>query len=385
MLRSTSSRTFARRHRRRFSHLTALISALLASVACAVAAASVLARSPAKPAARASDTLRRVHRSARAASRTGEENGSKADCIYTANSVVALASFERLVGRGFDCAMVYNNAAPDWAGWERPWFVGNHNRDYDWSGWVAAAPAGTHRQLIISNNLFPAQEDNSPWLQAGAAGDYEDHARALARNLVAAGLGNAVIRLAHEANGTGSPYSIGSSSAELALWRRFWRRTAIAMRSVPGAHFLFDWCVNAYWRPIPLRDWYPGDDVVDIVGIDTYDGGVPVGQDRWSRLYAQPNGIADVLRFAKAHHKPLSVPEWGLWPAGAGSLGGGSDPSYVNGIAGVVRSNRVAYQSYFFNHDSAKLLQHNAASLNAYRRHFGGGGDSVGARTVSPS
>jgi hypothetical protein len=54
-----------------------------------------------------------------------------------------------------------------------------------------------------------------------------------------------------------------------------------------------------------------GDDVVDIVGIDAYDAGVPSGRSRWSSVYGQPDGIQTVLRFAAAHGKPMSIPECG--------------------------------------------------------------------------
>ena len=81
--------------------------------------------------------------------------------------------------------------------------------------------------------------DNPNWLEAGATGDYAVYASRLARNLVAAGLGISVIRLAWEANDSGNPYSLGTTARALKPWREFWRRTVIAMRSVPGAHFLF--------------------------------------------------------------------------------------------------------------------------------------------------
>ena len=118
---------------------------------------------------------------------------------------------------------------------------------------------------------------------------------------------------------------------------------------------------------------------MNIIGIDAYDSGVPAGEPRWSRLYNQLDGIEDVLRFAQANGKPVSLPEWGLEPPGVGTLGGGDDPAYINGIANVVRTNDVAYQSYLYNHESAGLLNSSPLSLAAYRRHFGGGGDSVGA------
>lgn len=304
----------------------------------------------------------------------GVDRGAKADCIYSANSVAVLNSFERLMSHQFNCALVYNNSAVRWSDWERPWFLTGGDAASNWTDWVNAA--GARRQLIISNNLFPSEVNGTDWLRAGAAGAYVAHARALARNLVAAGLGDSVIRLAHEANDTSYPYSIGTSVEDLSLWREFWRRTVIAMRSVPRAHFLFDWCINAYWRPIPLTEWYPGNDVVDIIGIDAYDSGVPAGMARWDRIYNQPDGIADVLRFASAHNKPLSIPEWGLAAPGADTLGGGDDPAYVDHIAEVVRHDRAAYQAYFFNLTSRTLLAENAASLAAYRRSFASHADA---------
>ncbi len=306
---------------------------------------------------------------------------ARADCVYSADSVAVLGSFQRMVGHRFSCVLVFNNAAPTWATWEQPWFIDHPSPAYDWGSWATAR--GTHRQLIISQNLFPSSLNGTDWLRAGAAGRFAAHARALARNLVAAGLGHSVIRLAHEANDTASPYSIGSTPRQWGLWRRFWRLTVLAMRSVPGAHFLFDWCVNAYWRPIPLSDWYPGDDVVDFIGIDAYDSGVPPGADRWQRIYTQPDGIRDVLQFASDHDKPVSLPEWGLMTPGPPNLGGGDDPAYVNGMAQVVRENPVAYQAYFYNLTSSWLLRTSPRSLAAYRRHFGPGGDSVGSGTIS--
>ena len=45
------------------------------------------------------------------------------------------------------------------------------------------------------------------------------------------------------------------------------------MKSVPGANFTFDWCVNAGYRAINLNAYYPGDDVVDVVGVVAHDVG----------------------------------------------------------------------------------------------------------------
>jgi hypothetical protein len=318
---------------------------------------------------------RRVRRTGLAAAGSSALIGAdtKTDCVYTAESTSILQQFGQMVNHSFNCALVYNNASPNWAGWEDPWFLSEQgNTSYDWQQW-ATAP-GTHREMIITQGLFPSDLDGTGWLQAGASGEYTQYARTLARNLVAAGLGDSVIRLAHEGNDSGSQWFIGTTQRSFELWDEFWRQTVLAMRSVPGAHFLFDWTVNAYWEPVPLAEWYPGNSVVNIIGIDTYDGGVPIGDERWSRLYSQPDGIKDVLQFAAANNKPVSIPEWGLATPGQATLGGGDDPTYVDGIAAVVRNNPVAYQSYFYNHDSATLLANDPLSLAAYRQNFGGAG-----------
>jgi hypothetical protein len=301
--------------------------------------------------------------------------GPATACVYSYNRISILRQFDRLVGREMKCALVYNDAAPSWSGWEQPWFTRRIQPDLDWGAW--ATKPGADRQLVITQNLFPRTLNNKGWLVAGARGDYTPHAKALAQNLVRAGLGHSVIRLAHEANGTWYPYSLGKTQHDFRLWRQFWRRTVIAMRSVPGAHFKFDWCVNGGPRPIPLSDYYPGDDVVDVIGVDAYDAGVPRNQTGWQSVWSRPNGLNQIVRFAQAHDKPISVPEWGIAPRTT-SQSAGDDPQYVNGIASLAHRATLAYQSYFYAHAWASQLRFGKRSLAAYRLHFGAKGDAAG-------
>jgi hypothetical protein len=299
-------------------------------------------------------------------------------CLYSSHRVTLLKSFSRLTGRDIDCALVFNDATQTWQQWSHPWFLAHPNPDLNWAKWLRAAPPGHPRQLIVTQNLFPSSLDKTDWLDAGARGAFSGYAKTLAQTLVRAGAGNSIIRLAHEANGNWYPDSVGTTDAQMAKWRQFWRNTVLAMKSVPGAHFRFDWTVNAGYRPIPLSKFYPGDDVVDIIGADTYDVGVPPGQtNRWDSVYNRPGGLRSVVAFASQHHKPLSIPEWGITPPGASPSGGGDDPAFVNGIAGVVRNNPVAYQAYFYSAQYMGQLNAGRQSLAAYRRHFGANGDSA--------
>ena len=74
-------------------------------------------------------------------------------------------------------------------------------------------------------------------------------------------------------------------------------------------------------RPIDLASYYPGDQYVDIIGIDLYD---QFGNSRWHpprrsgqawtlrrRSAAQPDSLNDVAAFAAQHGKPISFPEVG--------------------------------------------------------------------------
>jgi hypothetical protein len=286
-------------------------------------------------------------------------------CVYTRHSHATLRAFERLVGHTFSCAVVFNDAAPDWRSWERPWFVGHPDKNLNWGRW-ATAPR-TSRRLVITQSLTPDSVLHTDWRRDGARGRYDRHFTALARNLVAAGLGSSVIRLAHESNYEGSKNPVGSTKAQQLAWRRFWARAVRTMRRVPGARFSYDWTINAYWQPLPLASIYPGDDVVDIVGIDAYDAGVRETIGRWRIVATRQNGVNAVAGFARAHRKPLSLPEWGLMPRGTRWLGGGDDPAYIDGIARTLRTNRIAYQAYFYAGDTAAQLRRSPRSLARLR------------------
>lgn len=291
--------------------------------------------------------------------------------------------FARFVRRSFQCAVLYNDAAPTWAGWDTPWFTEKTLSDENWDAW-ATAP-GTHRTLVVTESLFPTSENNANWLQLGAAGTFEKYAQRLARNLVTAGLGWSVIRLAHEANGIWYPDSIPDTTQGDRLWVRFWRNTVTAMRSVPGAHFAFDWSVNAGYRHVPLSSFYPGDDVVNYIGIDVYDAGVSGASDRWQRIDELPDGPAAIAAFARRHHKLLSLPEWGIGPAQQpGQHADGDDPAFIDGLASFMAHNRVAYQAYFDGDLHGVQLFDSPHSTAAYVAHFGANGNDVAAAYRGP-
>jgi len=85
------------------------------------------------------------------------------------------------------------------------------------------------------------------------------------------------------------------------------------MRSIPGQKFKFDFAPNRGVDAIPWPKCYPGDDFVDIVGMDSYDQ--PHGMS-FDEEVSEPYGLKFHVDFARAHHKPISYPEWGLYRNG---------------------------------------------------------------------
>jgi hypothetical protein len=131
------------------------------------------------------------------------------------------------------------------------------------------------------------------------------------------------------------------------------------MRSVPGQAFSFDWNVVEGPYGTDPGAAYPGDAYVDEVGVDLYDqswelGSSPMNrststssQRAWNAFLADSGtGLDRMVRFANAHHKPLSLPEWGVIKRPDGH-GLGDDPMFVDNVATWIANHHVAFSSYF--------------------------------------
>ena len=298
---------------------------------------------------------------------------AKTACIYTHNSIREMNAIGRRIGMPFRCGAVYNNVGT-WDAWTKPWFISHNDPDLNWAGWVRRAP--DRRKLVIGQSMIPTEGMPADWRRRGARGQYDGRIRLLARNLVKAGLGRSVIRLGFEANGDWNADHVGHSDRDFAQWRRYWARFARVMNRVPGARFTFDWNLNAAYRDIPLRKIYPGDRVVDVIGIDVYDSSgrtLPAAASprRWPAIARQPGGVREIVAFARSRRKPISIPEWGL--VGRADNGGGDNARFVAAIAALVRTNQVAYQAYFNNDQLADCLeiQKQRRAFAVYRRSFG--------------
>jgi len=277
--------------------------------------------------------------------------------VFRGTSRSQVRAFERWSGVDVDYVMDYS-ARDTWQEIADPQYMLDEWRDSGYRPVYAVA-------------MLPATGSVS--MAAGARGEYDRYFRQLARNLVRADQADAILRIGWEFNVSVSTWRVG----EPAVYRAYWRHAVAAMRSVPGQRFEFDWNVNASNTQIDAARYWPGDDVVDYVGVDVYDLGWVPGtypypdpcgavcrlahqQAAWDEILGGRRGLAFWSDFAKAHGKPMSLPEWGLWRRDDGH-GGGDNPYFIEQMHAFLTdpANNVAYQGYF---------EENVAEMGDYHR-----------------
>lgn len=195
--------------------------------------------------------------------------------------------------------------------------------------------------------MFP--EDAGATIGGCIAGSYDGYWRAFADAMNSTGLAaqGTIIRLGWEFNQTtqwGTP-------AQFAACFRQIQATVAAI--APG--LVWDWNVNrgpsAQMPGASVLQAYPGNQYVNIIGVDSYDDWPPANTSGgWQTQLNGPYGLNYWLSFAKAHGKLFSVPEWGvasgdLWPGHEG----GDDPAYVKDMYQFFAANHqwIAFESYY--------------------------------------
>jgi hypothetical protein len=217
--------------------------------------------------------------------------------------------------------------------------------------WTCESWGGFGKRPIVSSMTYsiPLTVQGTP-LSEVAAGKHDRTYLAVARDMIDNGWAHAVVRLGWEFNGSWMPWS---ASKDPAAYVAAYRRVVMLMRSVPGARFTFDWCSACGRNAISPDSVYPGDDVVDIIGMDVYtryyNSFDAIPSLRWRGLRVTAFGLDWLVRYAAEHHKMISIPEWGTgeWLISDGGTGGGDDPLFVANMADFIRENHAAYSDYW--------------------------------------
>jgi hypothetical protein len=211
--------------------------------------------------------------------------------------------------------------------------------------WASHCWKGVPIKLTLSVPMLVFDKDSS--LQKGAHGDYDDLALLVARTLVNDGLDKTTIRIGWEFNGNWMPWG---AAKDPHAFIAYYRRMVGLMRSVPGQHFQFEWTTGIGKHAIAPDAAYPGDDVVDIIGMDVYNEywstalSNPVVRFAW--LKNQPYGLTWLRTFAARHGKPTAYSEWGTGTRKDGH-GGGDDAYFIEQMAAWFRESGALYASYW--------------------------------------
>jgi len=229
--------------------------------------------------------------------------------------------------------------------------------------------SGTSDQMVICVPMVALNGSGRPenTLAQGAAGDENANFVAIAKNLVALGFGNAILRPGWEFDGNWYPWAV-QSNTDAANFAAYWQNIVTTMRSVPGADFKFLWSPAGFqslsWN---INDAYPGNAYVDYVSFDVYDwswdgtifpsgdpnNSVTVAQSKavFNEYLTDPEGLNWLASFAQAHNKPIVIPEWAVLSANPGSAqnghGLGDDPMFINDMYNWFITNNVAWVVYF--------------------------------------
>ena len=187
-----------------------------------------------------------------------------------------------------------------------------------------------------------------------ASGAFDTYYQQFAQNMVDLNMGDSIIRIGWEANGNWYPWA---ANGQVEAYKATFQRIAGIFKAA-SPDFKIEWSNARKGNVLPVTQMYPGDDVVDFVGVSYYDrfkhtatqADWKAGRDQ--KIAGGPVGIGAWLGFAKAHKKFLSVSEWGVnngYDQGAPMGVAGDDPIFVSNMYAFFRANAryMAYEDYF--------------------------------------
>jgi hypothetical protein len=237
--------------------------------------------------------------------------------------------------------------------------------------WLYQRWTGSPYTMVFGVAMLPERVSGVS-LQKCASGSYNSYWRQFGQVISSYHLGTSIIRLGWEFNGDWYVWAATSP----ATWVSCWRNIVTSTRATaPGLKW--DWNVNrgvSAGLADPTRA-YPGNSYVNIVGVDSYDNWPPATTPAgWQTQLNGTQGLDYWLAFAKAHDKPLSVPEWGNV---CGTSSGGDDPQYVRYMRAFFAANaaRLAYEANFQSPTTCGTYAPGTTVPNsaaAYKAGFGG-------------
>ena len=249
--------------------------------------------------------------------------------VGTANETTAqVSSFETYLGTTVTYAMAFANGT-SWSNLQ--------------SNAVDATVLGTTHSIHWSVAI---PSDGTTTLAQVAAGMWDSQFTTLANLFLATRPSDAIIpvRIFWEFQNTSFAWnSVGHESDYIAAFQRV---TQLFLNV--STKFRFIWCpawnttVSGQSTAYDPSQAYPGDGVVDVIGMDVYYTTQTDGTDpnaAWRFKQAAPFGLNWLAGFAQTHGKPMSQDEWGVNTDVAAQ--------YISAQLEWFEANNVAYINYF--------------------------------------
>jgi len=256
---------------------------------------------------------------------TPSSSGTPRLSIFVGNNPSDLTQFASWLGRNPDVLELHGGEA-SWSDWMSS------------LSWQAGRFKGMTSDIEWSVPLIPA----GATLDAAASGSYDSNYKALAQQFVKLWPDDKqiYIRLGWEFNGTGwrKWSAVGKAAQFIGAYRHF----VDAFRSVAPGRFKFEWTPNIGDVGMDPTTAYPGDDYVDVIGMDFYYDTKYLGTDptkAWNTMVSEKWGLQWHQDFAAQHHKPTAYAEWGVNSNSAGP--------YITLANKWFNDHHVLYQNYW--------------------------------------
>ena len=221
----------------------------------------------------------------------------------------------------------------------------------EWYSSWAGAPAfdAARADAAVADGALPVLTWE-PWAPGGgpvqpeyapariAAGDHDGYLAAFARQIRQWG-GTLALRFAHEADAPLYPWSVGVGGNTAADLVAAWRHVHAVFRD-QGADVIWVWCVNVHAPGSPeYAPLYPGDDVVDWIGVDGYNGGDALPWGGW-RSPAEVFG-ASLADLRVLSDKPVLITET------ASAEQGGDKAAWIRELFTLAAQERISGLVWF--------------------------------------
>lgn len=253
------------------------------------------------------------------------------------------AAMEQWLGLALDCQTVFE-----------PWAVESSEIAAMFDRLQAIWEAG-RIPLLTWEAFTPTPAATSPAVMSRAAeGAFDDYLNTWADALVdwiagpdgELGTGDdrrLYLRPFHEPNGDWYPWAPAGSGFRPATYVRVWRRVhrLLADAGVPDTHVSWIWAVNHVdVGDVTAEALFPGDDVVDLVGVDGFNWGASRTWSEWCTPKAVFGAMLERVRAVS--RRPVCIPEF----ASTSMTATGPDPAQKSAWL------REAF-TYFRDHDIA--------------------------------